>query len=103
MSAPEVRVLYRPGESLSPGYPWARECEGCDETVGYWRDRADCERYAAEHENACPAIQLARLQARWDARDAALHALVEQWRAESGNWQVDRCADELERAMGGGR
>ena len=52
------------------------------------------------------------LQARWDARDTALRALIEQWRAEADNRQMgglhDRgyasamliVAAELERAMG---
>lgn len=98
MSAPEVR-MYAGG--------WRCDC-GWTGFIGHGQTQNGMERQAAEHKAACPLI---RLQARWDARDTALRALITRWRAHPGSQhhtgttvgsyaagRID-CADELEQAM----
>lgn len=68
-----------------------------------------------QHDPDCPAsrsLALARLQARWDARDEVLRGLIEKWRertvtvmpsaltaADTERLTWAAAADELERAM----
>lgn len=61
-----VRVLYRPGESHTPGYPWARRCEGCGERIGYWRHLSECVTDANEHAENCAAVRYFALVARME-------------------------------------
>ena len=66
--------------------------EYCHAHSGYLidYDTGICDKYALDK------------AARWDARDEALRALIEQWRAY-GHARIQHAADELERAIGGGR
>lgn len=66
-STVHVRVLYRPGESISDGYPWARRCEGCGERIGYWRNLSDCVTDANEHAENCAAVRYFVLTARLES------------------------------------
>lgn len=109
MTAPEIQVRV---EHL-PGGWWHARCEYCDEEyLSYEDSDDDTLAWAEHHETICAGCQLARLQARWDARDTALRALVAEWRAEerhtgivAGSYAAGRIdsADELERAIGGDR
>ncbi|MBN9607828.1 MAG: hypothetical protein J0I11_00740 [Actinobacteria bacterium] len=95
MSAPEVRVRVDGA--------WYR-CDGCGNRTRPWNYEISgaVENAAWVHAETCVPFRLARLQARWDARDEALHALIEQWRAY-GHARIQHAADELERAIGDGR
>lgn len=106
MSAPEPQVRV-------DGH-WY-ECDGCGVRTMPWGAGDYPEKVgiaAAAHAETCTPLRLIRLQARWDARDAALRALVAEWRAEerhtgivAGSYAAGRIdsAAELEQAIGGGR
>ena len=110
MSAPEVQVRVH---ALASPTGWAYwTCDGC----GYHSIAKAGEfslRAARRHSDVCKRLALARLQARWDARDTALRALVEKWQERQAKHSgfygessladgYEICADELERAIGGG-
>lgn len=77
-------------------YLW--RCPGCgyEWNGGHWVEASKPPSNIQFHYDHCDSLKLVRLR-------NDLRALIERWRAESGNWQVDRCADELERAIGDGR
>lgn len=114
MSAPDTQVQVKRRASDDTYYA---ECDACRLILatGYTSVATlDLALADLDHENDCAPTQLARLHARWDARDVTLRALVEQWRAEADRlWAhmpddeyargKNRAADDLERAMDGDR
>lgn len=68
-----VRVLWRPGESISDGHPWARRCSGCGESIGHWRHLSECIEDANAHAESCSAVRYFALVDR-------LEALRDRWR-----------------------
>lgn len=96
MSAPVPQVRIH---TLASPAGWAYwTCEGCGHQSIAKAGEISL-RHARNHSDVCKRLALARLQARWDARDKALRALIERWRAY-GHARIRHAADELERAIG---
>lgn len=98
MSAPEPQVRV---EEMQAGC-WQVRCDSCGLASLWTPNRDDAESGAETHRQNCTDLRLARLQARWDARAEVLRVLVAKWRAEV-SYLRSQLADELERAMEGGR
>lgn len=111
MSAPWVTTTVRahPADEFGPGWTsYETACSECGAVLLATRED-DAREWVERHESSCSRLRLARLQARWDARNEAERALVEQWRAEADEkearhmWataaKIRAFADELERAI----